>query len=183
MSRRRQQVLDAALTVVGAEGARGLTYQAVDQEAGVPAGTTSNCFRNRAALLHGVLAHLVEEDRRAWERFTSRAPGGIDELAETLAELARHSIGPGRTRTRARYALFLEAGTRPELAELLTGGRAAVLDWGADWLAGLDLPAPRERYRRLIAQLDGIVLHQLTFPGEPFDPEPGFRAILTDETT
>ncbi|WP_020501544.1 TetR/AcrR family transcriptional regulator [Sciscionella marina] len=179
MSRRRAQVLDAALAVIGTAGVRGLTYQAIDARAGVPAGTTSNWFRNRAALLQGVLAQQLDRDRTEWERFTERPPASVSEAAGTLAALANRLSGEGAERTLARYALFLEATTHPELTGLLREGRAAILDWGETWLAGLDLPDPRERYRRLIGHLDGIVLHRLTFPGEPFDPEPGFRAILT----
>jgi len=182
MSRRRAQVLDGALAVLGDDGTRALTYQATDLRAGVPAGTTSNYFRSRAVLLRDVLAHLLDLDRSDWERFTQRPVETVDQLAEILADLARQAIGPGRTRVRARYALFLEAMTHPELAGQLATGRAEILDLGARWLARLDLPDPGERYARLIAHLDGIVLHQLTFPTDPFDPAPGFRALLTIDT-
>ncbi|GAA1967778.1 TetR family transcriptional regulator [Amycolatopsis minnesotensis] len=175
-------MLAAAVEVLGADGTRALTYQAVDTEAGVPAGTTSNCFRTRDALVRGVLAHLVELDRADWDRFTRIPPADADALASALAGLARHAAGPGRARTRARFALFLEAAARPELTDLLAAGREAVLDWGEQWLAPLAPTAPRELYRRLIGHLDGVVLHQLTFPADPFDPAPGFRALVREST-
>lgn len=48
---RRAALLDAAIEVLAREGARGLTFRAVDAEAGVPAGTASNYFANRDDLL------------------------------------------------------------------------------------------------------------------------------------
>lgn len=179
VSRRREQVLDAALAVLGVEGSRGLTYMAVDQAAGAPVGSASNYFHNRAALLRGALTHLLALDHQDWERVARRPPRDIDELTEALANLVRHCVGAGSTRTRARYALFLEAMTRPELADLLTDGRAEILSWGTELLTHLGLDAPAQRYRQLAAHLDGCVLHQLAFPEEAIDPAPGFRAILT----
>ncbi len=85
---------------------------------------------------------------------------------------------PGRARTRARYALFLDAAADPALAGLLAQGRADVLDWGTALLADLGLTRPRERYQQLISYLDGVIVHHLTFPAEPFNPAPAFRAII-----
>ncbi|MER6051957.1 TetR family transcriptional regulator, partial [Streptomyces sp. NPDC001793] len=86
LARRREQVLDAAVEVLGAEGARRLTYQAVDRAAGVPTGTTSNYFRNRAALVGGIVEHLTALERREWEALAARpAPAGSAELAAAMA--------------------------------------------------------------------------------------------------
>lgn len=49
---------------------------------------------------------------------------------------------------------------------------------GEALLADLRLPMPRERYLQLVSYLEGVIVHQLTFPGEPLDSAPGFRAIL-----
>ncbi|CAM5704281.1 hypothetical protein STENM327S_04577 [Streptomyces tendae] len=48
---RRAALVDAAIEVLAAQGARGLTFRAVDTEAAVPAGTASNYFANRDDLL------------------------------------------------------------------------------------------------------------------------------------
>ncbi|MGW4235192.1 TetR/AcrR family transcriptional regulator, partial [Streptomyces sp. NPDC004980] len=48
---RRQALLDAAIEVLAGEGARGLTFRAVDKQAGVPVGTASNYFTSRDELL------------------------------------------------------------------------------------------------------------------------------------
>ena len=57
---RRRGLTDAGLTVLSREGARGLTHRAVDREAGVPTGTTSNYFRTREALIGALVARIGE---------------------------------------------------------------------------------------------------------------------------
>ncbi|MFB6439741.1 TetR/AcrR family transcriptional regulator [Streptomyces sp. NPDC056411] len=179
MARRREQVLEAAIGVLGSEGARRLTYQAVDAAAGVPPGTASNYFRNRTALIDGILDHLQARERHDWERFAAgAAPADAGELADAVARFLRYATGPARARTAARFALYLESMTRPELRPTLTRGREAVLDWGTEWLRRFGSPAPRRHCEVLCDYLDGVVLHQLSFPDEEFDPGPGIRGLL-----
>jgi AcrR family transcriptional regulator len=48
---RREKLLDAGLAVLAEQGARGLTFRAVDARAGVSTGTSTNFFADRDALL------------------------------------------------------------------------------------------------------------------------------------
>ncbi len=59
-SARTRQVGDAAIAVLAEQGARGLTHRAVDAEAGLPPGTTSNYARTREALLTLTLTRIAE---------------------------------------------------------------------------------------------------------------------------
>ncbi|MEU9117064.1 TetR family transcriptional regulator [Streptomyces sp. NPDC048483] len=179
MARRREQVLDAAIEVLGAEGLRRLTYQAVDTAAGVPTGTTSNYFRNRTALIDGIVDHLQALERREWESFAAGTdPADPGELADALAAFARHATGPARARTTARLALFLESTARPELRAPLARSRQTVLTWGADSVRRFGSAHPERHGRILLDHLDGIILHQLTFPEGDFDPAPDLRDLL-----
>lgn len=179
MSRRRDQVLDAAIEVLGTEGSRRLTYQAVDSAAGVPAGTTSNYFRNRDALINSVVTHIETLDRLDWESFAaSLRPADIDELAGALTGFVLHATGPGRARTAARYALFLEALGHPELRVSLARSRAMITDWGVHWIRQLGSPTPTEHCQLLLDYLDGLMLHQIAMPEPNFDPTPAIRTIL-----
>ncbi|KAA2255944.1 TetR family transcriptional regulator [Solihabitans fulvus] len=178
MSRRREQVLNAAIEVLGTGGARRLTYQAVDAAAEVPAGTTSNYFRNRAALLDGVVRQIEALDRLDWEAFSAAVrPASLDELVEAMATFVRQATGPGRARTTARYLLFLEASANPELREPLARSRAAIVDWGAPWLRLLGSPTPERHCVVLLDYLDGLVLHYIAMPGPAIDPE-GIRGVV-----
>ncbi len=179
VARRRAEVLDAAIEVLGAAGSRGLTYQAVDAAAGVPSGTTSNYFRNRAALIDGIAGHLEALERHDWDEFARQAaPAGVPELAAAVTRFVRYATGPARARTAARYALLLEASARPELRPPLARGREAVAGWSAEWLRRFGSPAPRRHCGILLDYLDGVMFHQLTFPVEDFDPGPGIAELL-----
>ena len=57
---RRTALLDAAIDVLAEEGARGLTYRAIDAKAEVPAGTASNYFANRDELMAEVSTRVTE---------------------------------------------------------------------------------------------------------------------------
>ncbi|MFI1912709.1 TetR/AcrR family transcriptional regulator [Nocardia sp. NPDC020380] len=180
MPRRREQVLDAAIEVMATEGLRGLTFQAVDKAASVPAGTASNSFRTRNALLLGIVTHLVDLDERDW-----RAVGGIlqpttpEALIETMSGVIRHALGPGRSRTTARYALFLEAATNPDLRAPLTAARQTITTWITPWLQSLGSPAPAAHCHILLDHTDGAILHQITWPDPDYNPTPGIRALVT----
>jgi DNA-binding transcriptional regulator YbjK len=176
---RQELVLDAAIDVLGTAGLRGLTHRAVDAAAGLPLGSTSNHFRSRSALIEGIVGRLEALDRADWETFAGAAqPAGIDGLAAALAGFVRHATGPARTRTAARYGLFLEAAARPELREPLARSRASITSWGTEWIRRLGSPTPQVHCRLVLDYLDGVILHQIAFPERGFDPEPGIRAVL-----
>jgi AcrR family transcriptional regulator len=179
---RRDEVLDAAIVVLGGEGTRRLTHRAVDAAAGVPAGTTSNHFRSREALLDGIVTRLAELDRVDWTVLAGRAPeAGLTPEAVTaaLAGFVRYALGPGRPRTAARYALFLEAAGQPEMRARLAQGRAAIAGWAVAWLSHLGSPDPTAHTRIMLNYVDGVLLGQLCFVDPAFDPAPGIDAVLT----
>ncbi|MFF3735600.1 TetR/AcrR family transcriptional regulator [Streptomyces sp. NPDC002476] len=180
MPGRRDQVLDAAVKVLGTGGLRGLTYQAVDKAAVVPAGTTSNHFRSRDLLVTGVVAHLEALDARDWKRFAATpVDGGPEALAGALAHTVQHVLGPARHRTTARYALALEGIVRPAVREPLSRARESLIELTSKWLADLGSPAPREHCRILFDYLDGLMFHQVAMPEADFAPEPGIRTVLS----
>src|SRR5690349_13310849 len=132
---RRLELLDAAIAVLGESGMHGLTHRRVDTAAGVPAGTTSNHFRTRDALLDAVVVRFAERERHNAEAIAGRLrPTSPGELAAALVEMAHAATGEHRTLTLARYAILVEAGTAPALrAQLLRTG-AGVNDWFMAWL-------------------------------------------------
>lgn len=87
MTDKRTTVLDAAIELLGTEGLRALTHRRVDSIADVPAGSTSNYFRTRQALVEGVLDRLLERDRvdvAALAGAASAAPRDERELEDLL---------------------------------------------------------------------------------------------------
>ncbi len=181
MTDKRAAVLDAAIDVLGTEGVRALTHRRVDARAGVPAGSTSNYFRTRGALVEGVLDRLLENDRRDLALLTAggRAPDRRA-LEGMIRDYVLHATGPDAAKTRARLALFVESTTVPSLRASVGARRGELRDWGAGILAALGAEDSETAARILVDYLDGLILHRLTSEegdGET-DPQVGISWVL-----
>lgn len=159
----RIRALEAAVDLVGTEGVRALTHGRVDAAASLPPGSTSNHFRTRAALLSGVIDWIAESER---------AEGGFPApitteraLTDMLIRVMEIESGPRAARTRARYALFLEA-VDDEAVAPLRRQRRIFEEWTRSILAAIGGPAAAERAPLLMAACDGLLLHRITV-----DPE------------
>ena len=76
---RRAQLADAAIDLLVAAGVHGVTHRAVDRRAGLPAGTASNYFRSREALLVATAERVVE--RHQADMAAAARPGRPDRHA------------------------------------------------------------------------------------------------------
>ncbi|MEU7633681.1 TetR/AcrR family transcriptional regulator [Nocardia sp. NPDC049220] len=173
--------MDAAIDLLGSRGTRALTHRAVDQAAAMPVGSASNCFRTREVLLCGMTDRLEKQENADWATLNrSPTPRTIDELVDVTANFVVHAVRADRTRTLARYALFLEAQTVPALHESMRRGHPRLAEWAARLLTNLG--AERASARILVAYLDGVILHQLVNPVTDFDPRSALdqmvRALL-----
>ncbi|MFJ6939612.1 TetR/AcrR family transcriptional regulator [Streptomyces sp. NPDC101132] len=155
---RRAALLDGAIEVLAREGSRGLTLRAVDAEAGVPVGTASNYFANRAQLLGQVLVRTRE--RLVPDEADLRGPldSGVL-LRQLLARMRRE-----RSVHIAMLELRLEATRRPEL-------RTELIRFLGDELQGnigfhLDAGLPGDRIGVVLLYLGmlGLIVDDLTAP-------------------
>ncbi|MFD2416979.1 TetR/AcrR family transcriptional regulator [Amycolatopsis pigmentata] len=179
---RRQQALDAAIRVLGTHGARRLTHRAVDAEAGLPAGSASNYFRTREALVEAVLGRLIALEQQAWAEVATdlgeSGPIDADAFAAALGELLRDLTGRRRVITLARLAVFVEAAVQPVLRTGISDVRADLEKQGTEWLRRLGSRDPVHDLWGLMALLDGQLINQCTTPDPAFDPEPAIRTFL-----
>ena len=114
--RRRKEIIEAALRLIGRSGREGLTHRAVAKEAGVPLGATTYYFESRDDLLAQTLEYVASSEL---ERFKSER----EELAKikTPAALAKFvtdrliDAATDRDALIAEGELWLEAGREPEL--------------------------------------------------------------------
>ena len=180
MASRRDDLLDAAISVLGERGIHALTHRTVDAASGLPAGSTSNHFRTRDALLNAVVERFAARERANWEEVAARlCPTTPQELARAMALFAQDATGPQRTLTLARYAILVEAGIHPALRAQLTVTGARVNAWFTTWLRIAGSTDP-ERDAPIIANhWTGIVLHQLAYPDPAFDPSAQIAALVT----
>lgn len=159
-SRHRPVVLAAAVDVLAEQGVRGLTHARLDTRAGVPSGTTSNYFRTRDALLGGVLDHLIAQDESVVAEFGDRGVpvGDRASLTDLLVAIGEYMSGPGRATTLARYAVFLEAATRPALAERVADARRRLNALSAELLRAAGATDVDLAAQRIMVTLDGYLL-------------------------
>jgi AcrR family transcriptional regulator len=162
---RRTALLDAAIEVLADEGSRGLTLRAVDQRAGVPTGTTSNYFSNRADLLEQLM-------RRVRERLTPDPAALAETMRATpsrdLVKTLMHQLVDRTRRERSSHLalleLRLEATRRPELDPSLTRFFTSDLDANVAFHLDAGLPGDRSSVLLLYLGMLGLIVDDLTVP-------------------
>ncbi|MGW0535449.1 TetR/AcrR family transcriptional regulator [Streptomyces sp. NPDC003032] len=163
---RRAALVDAAIEVLAREGARGLTFRAVDTEAGVPTGTASNYFSNRDDLLTHAGARVYERLQPSPEEIERQRTAERDK--EAYAGLMREVVGRVsgfRTGYLALLELRLEATRRPDLRAVLTERVRADLDANLAYHKASGLPGDATGVRLLYLAFNWLIVEQLTLPG------------------
>ncbi|QRQ78823.1 TetR/AcrR family transcriptional regulator [Glutamicibacter protophormiae] len=173
---RSERALDAALQILGELGLKALTHARVDRAAELPAGSTSNYFRTRQALVEGVTSHLAQREREDFGQATPLLDRAAAQAAFT--RLLERQSGPFSTRTLARYALFIDLVHSPELVAPLKDNRKTFENWTTATLAALGAKDPLDCTRFLMATLDGALLHRITVD-EALDFGPIVRRALS----
>ncbi|GAB3211035.1 TetR/AcrR family transcriptional regulator [Nocardia tengchongensis] len=163
---RRNALIDAAIEVLARDGARGLTFRAVDKEAAVPAGTASNYFPNRDEL-------FIQAGHRFYERLQPSAetmnhlftgPRTRKTIAELMTETVTRITG-FRTGYLALLELRLEATRRPELQTILTERVRADIEFNVRNHLDSGLPGDADSVILLFLALNWLIVERLTLPG------------------
>jgi AcrR family transcriptional regulator len=172
---RRTRLAEAALRVLEAKGGRGLTHRAVDREAGLAEGSTSNHFGTREALLTAALDRLTELEQptiRAMEALLPYAPFEPRRAAELLWEQLAAWLAPERVGLAvARTELWLEARRRPEFSAALDEVRREYLLRTERLLPAVGCTRPHDHAPQLLAALDGLMTNQIFQPATRLSPE------------
>ena len=162
---RRAALVDGAIEVLAREGARGLTFRAVDAEAGVPAGTASNYFTSRDDLLTQAGARVYE--RLQPDEATIARQRASTRDGETYAVLMCELVGrisDFRTGYLALLELRLEATRRPQLRAVLTEQVRADLEANVAYHEETGLPGDATAVQLLYLTLNWLIVEQLTLP-------------------
>lgn len=169
MRTQRDRVTDAAIELLGTQGLRALTHRRVDERAGLPAGSTSNYFRTREALLTGVSEAILHREMAG--AAPAFAPSSAQEFLDGLVALVDRTTREQRVLTAARLILFMEASHHPSLRETLGRGRAAIRAALEPVLRGLGSPDPQTAASTLMAVSEGLILHRVA-RGDESDVRP-----------
>lgn len=173
---RRDDVLDAALRVLGEQGLYGLTHRKVDRAGELPEGTTSNHFRTRATLLVGVVEHMVAADFQVWERNDVPRISSPDQLVDAACGFVTWALSDGRARSAAQIALLEAAITNSEASAVLRTARAQIEDGASAVCATVGID--RVGTMVLLDATDAIIFRQLAMPDPRFEIRPYFDALI-----
>ncbi|GAA3647004.1 TetR/AcrR family transcriptional regulator [Nonomuraea antimicrobica] len=163
---RRQALIDAAIEVLAKEGARGLTFRAVDAEAGVPTGTASNYFANRDDLFTQVGGRIYER-LLPDDATIARGRAGVQDAAR-FAELMHELVDRVSAFNSGYLALLelrLEATRRPDLRAVLTKRIREDVDANLGFHAASGLPGDATSVLLVYLALNWLILERLTLPG------------------
>lgn len=168
MPTRPELVADAAVTVLARDGLRGLTHRAVDAEAGLPDGSTSNCFRSRSALLQAIAARLEELDLAALTSGPQPNMASMPAVAAYLAGNVKLMTSRRHVRaTRARLALLLDEKARPAM----DAGHHRFLEMLEAVLKESGHPDPEPAARAVADLLEGALVHAVSVRTRTVDVE------------
>jgi len=165
---RRNALADAGITVLAREGSRGLTHRAIDAEAGVPVGTTSNYFRSREKLIAGLVERIGVRLSPTPEDLAARASDAparelfADYVRDIVRRLTTH-----RDVTLALFELRLEVARRPDLAAAMREWQHQALDGDVAFNEAAGLPGGRREITLFHYAIDGLVFDRLTSPIDP----------------
>lgn len=168
---RRGQLADAGIAVLARDGSRGLTHRAIDREAGVPVGTTSNYFRSREALVSGLFERIGVRLAPTPQELEIRAAEhpSRELFADYIRDIVRR-LTTNREVTLALYELRLDAARRPELAASLADWQRAGLDGDVAFNEAAGLPGGRREVALFHYAIEGLVFDRLTSPIDPDTP-------------
>ncbi|MFJ3302993.1 TetR/AcrR family transcriptional regulator [Streptomyces sp. NPDC086549] len=163
---RRAALVDAGIEVLASEGARGLTFRAVDARAGVPVGTASNYFTGRDDLLRQIDTRLHTRLAPDPEVLTGlmRAPKDRALVTALMRDLMRR-VTRDRTGYLALLEMRLEATRRPPLRDSFTTSARGELEYGMEFHRQAGLPGGDETVAVLYLAMLGLLLEHLTLPG------------------
>ncbi|MGW6449886.1 TetR/AcrR family transcriptional regulator [Lentzea sp. NPDC055074] len=162
---RRTALLDAAIDVLAQEGARGLTYRAIDAKAATPAGTASNYFANRDELMSEVMtrvhARLMPSDESVAESLSR--PRDRQLTVKFMHDIIKRADAD-KACYLAMMELRLEATRRPEIRRALTKTIADNIEANVAFNEDSKLPGDRMTVVSLYFAMTGLIYERLTLP-------------------
>ncbi|WP_036466993.1 TetR/AcrR family transcriptional regulator [Mycobacterium genavense] len=156
---RRRDLCDAAIELLAADGAKGLSHLKVDRKAAVPDGTTSFYFRTRSALLRAVAERLAELDLQRLQSIADSAGSTGDNPTPSLLSQVVIQAGtePQLSWTKAHYELTMQAARDPAMAAILQQATDAFTKLHREILVQL-MPHRAELESAVVEDLSNVTL-------------------------
>ena len=163
--RKLGQILDASVQVFGAGGSAGVTHRAVAKAAGVPLGSTTYYFRDRADLLAQTMAHAkaAEAVRLAavLEGFSGEPT--VEAAADLLTEMFFDKTTADPLYDLALFEMFMEATRNPQVRAETQEWSRMIAELTDRVLPPTNPSVPRSWAVQIVASLvDGLMLEAVS---------------------
>jgi DNA-binding transcriptional regulator YbjK len=177
---RRDELADAGVRLIARGGMRALTHRAVDEEARLPAGSTSYYARTRRELMRLVVDRIAEGTQADADALAIPA-----RLTKTdVAEVAQTFLDRLATREQvqaARFGLLFELREDDELRRALTAEapvRASLIAAAQELLEAADIAEPASHAVDLVGLVDALLMYRVA-RAAPVDAAGVLRAYVT----
>jgi DNA-binding transcriptional regulator YbjK len=170
--RRREEILNATLRLIGARGADAVTHRAVAEEAGVPLSATTYYFASKEDLLEETLLLAAREETERLEQLVLElAPRSlsVEEWAAAVAAQIAGDVAAEPAKHVALFELGLEATRRESLRVELQRWQDAHLRLAEMGCRAIGSEEPELDARVVVAALTGLMLQQLAGGREDFE--------------
>jgi len=165
--RRREAILEAALSLIGERGTAAVTHRAVAERAGVAVGSITYYFSSTAGLLEAALELAAELERA---RIMCAVPDDPRDIRRWVGALAGHltlASAADRDRRLAAFELVLESAREPRLRPVLESWLEDYRSTAQSTLAAAGSDDPIHDAHLLVSALLGLDLAQAATGGAP----------------
>ena len=177
-ARRKTEIIDAVLRVIGRDGILDVSMRAVAAEASVPLGTVTYYFSNKEELIEAAfLRHTQRETARIVAAITRLSALSPADLARGLADFVIQGLTEYREQLVAEYQ-FLNASVRRDGLQRASAAWLQSLSAHLEErLTAFSSSSPKTDARLILAVLAGLEVDNLSVPLGPAD-ERAIRAII-----
>jgi len=162
--KRKAEILDAVLTIVGRDGMAGLSMRALAAEADIPLGATTYYFTTKSELVgEAFRLHAARETERVLDVVVNlpSEPTAL-QLADQLASFLIEGLSQRRLQLIAEYELLVEATRDEELATLSRSWLNIMQDELKIVMTRLGSPSPEVDVDVLLGLLAGLEVDHLS---------------------
>ena len=158
----REQLLDAAVLVIGEHGIGGLTNRRVCAAAGVSPGSLTYHFATQNDLIREAVTTFVAEESERIHAIVEDLRGSVStvEEAAAAAQRATDAIALGSAEIGV-FEVYLQAARDPELQSCARDCYAAYEEAAREILTALGIPATDARAAHIVAFISGSQLRRL----------------------
>ena len=156
MVERKQQILDAAISIIATEGYGKLTMRAVARASGIKLGALQYHFRTWADLLNGLAERIADLYEASFSAFASADEAGSATVQGVVSFLLEDKAGETLDVDRLFPQLWAMSLVEPIIEDLLDHLYAELLDFLETPLAAHDVADPKAEAIVIVGMLDGL---------------------------